>query len=511
MSKIEVTNSAIRINNYEFGDCPRLENYFRIYNPVTHSYYYMGLYYDSDNKILYLPRGIDIWHVESLIGEQAEVLVDKCYKFQRFNDIYIKTLPRDDIQKQALRFTVGAGEYRNTATKSQLCVNLPTGKGKTYITIATLAYFSIRGIVITKAVSWLEQWKERTLEYTNMNPKEICIISGSNHIHRLMNMSNEQIKMYKLFLVTHDTLQSYASSYGWEKVGEFMKKMKIGIKIYDEAHLNFDNMCMIDFYTNVYKTYYLTATPAKSAEKENMIYQLTFKNVPSIDLFDPELDPHTAYWAISFNSNPTPMDISSCKNAYGLDRNAYTNYVVNKQEFYQIFSVVLDIALKKTNNPGEKFMIYIGTNEAIRKVKGWIVENYPELEPYIGIYTSVVSPEEKQEALTKRIIFTTTKSAAAAVDIKGLKLTVVIAEPFKSEVITKQLLGRTRDANTLCIEVVDRGFAQLQRYYHAKLPVFKKYATSCSVIKLTNQELNNKYNKIQEIRSNPRRIFTKIE
>ena len=84
MSKIEVTNSAIRINNYEFGDCPRLENYFRIYNPVTHSYYYMGLYYDSENKILYLPRGIDIWHVESLIGETAEILVDKCYKFQRF-------------------------------------------------------------------------------------------------------------------------------------------------------------------------------------------------------------------------------------------------------------------------------------------------------------------------------------------------------------------------------------------------------------------------------------------
>ena len=185
--------------------------------------------------------------------------------------------------------------------------------------------------------------------------------------------------------------------------------------------------------------------------------------------------------------------------------------MVQKPEFYKIFRVVLDIALKKTNNPGEKFMVYIGTNEAIRKVKDWLINNYPELEPYIGIYTSVVSPEEKQDALTKRIIFTTTKSAAAAVDIKGLKLTVVIAEPFKSEVITKQLLGRTRDANTLCIEIVDRGFAQLQRYYHSKLPVFKKYATSCSVIKLTNQELNNKSDKIEEIRTNPRRIFTKIE
>ena len=46
-----------------------------------------------------------------------------------------------------------------------------------------------------------------------------------------------------------------------------------------------------------------------------------FKNVPQIDLFDEETDPHTRYTAIKFSSNPSAIEMSSCKNQYGLDRN----------------------------------------------------------------------------------------------------------------------------------------------------------------------------------------------
>jgi len=514
MNKIEVTNSAVIINNYEFGDSTQLENNFKLYNPVTHSFYYMGIYYDKKNKKLYLPRGIDIWFVEKCLNADATILENKCYKYQCFNDIYIKTLPRDEVQKEALRFSVGQGEYRYTALKSQLSINLPTGKGKTYITIATLAYFSIRGIVITDTVDWLKQWKNRTVEYTNINEKDICIIEGSKTIFRLLNLTEDKLKRYKLFLVTHDTLQSYGSTYGWEKVGELFEYLKIGIKIYDEAHLDFDNICMIDFFTNVYKTYYLTATPAKSNQRENQIYQAAFKNVPAIDLFDEENDPHTAYFAIMYNSNPLPQDISNCRNnTYGMDRNKYTNYVVKQPEFYKLLTVIMNMGIKRTKLPGDKFMLYIGTNNAIMTVYQWLIENFQELENDIGIYTSIVSQEDKQLALSKRIILTTTKSAGAAIDIKGLKMTVVLAEPFKSEVIARQLLGRTRDNDTICIECVDKGFTHCRNYYYAKKPIYKKYATSCSEINLSMPELHAKYKDIMEERNKPNliRLFNKID
>ena len=85
-SKIVVTNTAIIINNYDVGDCPQIENCFKVFEPTTHSYYYMGMHYNKDNKRLYLPRGIDIWYVEKLFGENADILVNKYDKYHIYHD-----------------------------------------------------------------------------------------------------------------------------------------------------------------------------------------------------------------------------------------------------------------------------------------------------------------------------------------------------------------------------------------------------------------------------------------
>ena len=120
MSKIIVKNSCVVIEDYELGQCTRLENMFRMYNMVTHQHYYIAMYYDNENKRLFLPRGIDIWKVEKLLGTEAVVEKNMYNEFDRYDDIMIKYLPRDEVQKEALRFTLGKDEYRSTETKSQL-------------------------------------------------------------------------------------------------------------------------------------------------------------------------------------------------------------------------------------------------------------------------------------------------------------------------------------------------------------------------------------------------------
>lgn len=495
MSTIVVKNTSIQIKDYEFGSCQKLENYFLMFNPTTHQYYHVGIYYDNENKILYLPRGIDIYFVEELLGTKAVVEKNKYNDYDVYNNIYIKSLPRDDIQKEALRFTIGKDEYGDTRSKSQLQVNLYTGKGKTYISIATSAYFGIKSIIITSQSSWLNQWREKIKEYTDTTDKEIYNIEGSGCIYRLLTKKPEELKAIKYFTVTHSTLKSYGDSHGWDKVGELFKYLRIGLKFYDEAHLNFDNMMMIDYFTNVYKTYYLSATSLRSNQYENNIYQLAFKNVLAIDLFDPEHDPHTEYIGIIYNSKPSPQQISLCKNQYGLDRNKYTNLIVKNDNFYKVLTIIMELIDERVGR-WEKCLVYIGTNKAIVEVYNWIVENYPEYYNNIGIYTSIVSDEEKIEALSKRLILSTTKSAGAAVDIAGLKMTVVLAEPFKSEVLARQTLGRTRDDNTIYIEVVDKGFIQCRRYYNYKKPIFSKYATECTEVQIGDLELSNRYDKI---------------
>ena len=500
MSKIDVYNTCIIINDYKFGDCPTLENYFKIKVPITNKYWdykYFGLFYDDDSKKLYIPRGIDVWLVEKLIGEEANVHVNDYTKYEKYNDFKINSLPRDDEQKKALRFMLGKGEYRHTATKSQLSVNLNTGKGKTYLAISTIAFSGIKSIIIMYSDNLIKQWKKEILKYTNLTNKQICIIEGSGSIYRLLNKGHDDSVIY---LVTHGTLRSYGERNGWDKVGELFEYLKVGIKIFDEAHQNFENILMIDYFTNVYKTYYLTATSLRSSDEENRVYQLSFKNVPSIDLFNKLSDPHTVYTAIKFNSKPTAVEKSNCKNKYGLDRNKYTNYLVNKPIFYKVLYILMNIIINRTLTGG-KCLIYIGTNHAIEKVYNWICETYPELYGQVGILSTLVCEEERQASLSKRIILATTKSAGAGLDIKGLKLTVVLAEPFKSEILARQTLGRTRDADTEYIEMVDIGFPQCSKYYSHKKSIFLKYALYCREIYLKSDYIESKSSELIAIKN----------
>lgn len=502
MSKIDVYNTAIVINDYDFGDYPTLENYFKIRVPVTKTYStyrYFGLHYDEENKKLYLPRGIDIWLVEKIIGEEANVHVNKYVKYDKYDGFKIKNLPRDDVQKKALRFMLGKEEYRHVAGKSQLSVNLNTGKGKTYLAISTIVFSGMKSMIIMYSENLIQQWRNEILKYTNLKPKQVCVIDGSGSVHRLMAKNNNDAVIY---LVTHGTLKSYGDRNGWDKVGELFEYLKIGIKIFDEAHQNFENMMMIDYYTNVYRTYYLTATSLRSSDDENRVYQLSFKNVPSIDLFNQDEDPHTVYTAIKFNSNPTAIEKSNCKNQYGLDRNKYTNYLVDKPVFYQVLTILMNIILKRTAYGG-KCLIYIGTNSAIEKVYNWMMSNYPELYNNIGILSTLADEKHRRLAVNKRIILATTKSAGAGLDIKGLKLTIVLAEPFKSEILARQTLGRTRDNDTEYIEMVDMGFPQCSRYYLQKKHVFLKYALSCREIVMKKDYIDHKSSELRVIRNTP--------
>jgi rRNA pseudouridine-1189 N-methylase Emg1 (Nep1/Mra1 family) len=270
----------------------------------------------------------------------------------------------------------------------------------------------------------------------------------------------------------------------------------IGLKIIDEAHTNFENMLMLDFYTNVYKSYYVTATPKRSNKSENRIYQLFMKNIPDIDLFNSESDPHTDYIAIKWSSRPSPYIVSNCTNRYGLDRNKYIDYVTKNDNFYKMMYIVMDMVLKCKG----RVLMYIGTNEGILRVYKFIGTNYPELLGDIGIFTSLLDKEHKLLERNKKLLLSTTKSAGLGEHIEGLKMTIVVAEPFRSEVLARQSLGRTRDKDTTYIELVDLGFNAIKNFYYAKIPIFNKYALSTSDIYIDSYELENRYRRLKEER-----------
>jgi hypothetical protein len=213
-------------------------------------------------------------------------------------------------------------------------------------------------------------------------------------------------------------------------------------------------------------------------------------------LFNEDTDPRTHYVALLYNSHPSEIEVNKCNNrrAQCFDVNAYCRYASSNLTFYKILRIVLEEIFMRG-----KALIYVGLNEAILKIKEWIIYNYPWLKSQVGIYTSIIPKDQKEDEKNKMIILTTTRSAGAALDIKGLKVTVILSEVFKSKVTARQALGRTRDRDTMCIECVDVGFSAAEACYRSKIPVMQKYALDTETIFMDDEMIDSR---IKEIEAN---------
>ena len=489
-AKILIKHSRIEINNYDIGDAPRLEYMFSVWDPIYHASFPKCIEYDKDAKKLILPRGMNINQLKSTF--MYEPVVDKkCDQYVDSDPIPIKYLAKDNRQLEILKFILGEDKYKYTRSKSQLSVNSTTGSGKTFVTVAAICYTGARAIIITSSTNWLEQWKDRILEYTNLTEKDIYMIVGKPQLDKLFARNNPLD--YQIFLASHSTIKSFGDKNGWDKVEELFKFLKVSLKVFDEAHLYIDNMSKIDFHSNTKKTLYLTATPERSNKEEDLIYKEYFRTVPSIDLFDEQNDPHVNYISMLFKSHPSPMDVKNySRGQFQFDRNIYTSYLVKRPNFLKLVSVLIEMTLPING----KVLIYIGTNDAILYVYNYIIQEFDFLANYIGIYTSITPPEQKEIALTKKYILSTTKSCGAASDIRDLAVTIVLAEPFKSSVLARQTLGRCRADNTLYIDCTDISCYRTKIYNKQKKNIFLQYAKSCKEVFMDDDELDTRAKEI---------------
>jgi len=483
--KIVVYNNKVVVNNYSYGDFPGLDSSFEVFDPITHTYKTIAAEYDRKAMTLTLPRGMDIPYLEKMLGYNA--FYDNSYiqPKNNINQILVKYPPKDTKQSEAISFLSGTGNYKFTKTYGQLFLALDTGAGKTYLGIVYTALLNLKTIIITTSNQWLSQWRTRFIEHTNILSSEIHSINGSMDINNLLEKPDTVYDKYKVYTVTHATLLSYANAYGWGSIDTLFRKLGIGLKIIDEAHLNFDNIYHIDYASSVYRTLYLTATPVRGEYNENRIYQIYFKNIPMLDLFDPDNDPHTHYISLRYKSNMSLSDINRCQSIHGFNKQTYCDLLMYYENFDFISRIVMDMIYKI---PGRK-MLFFATNNAIVFFYKWLIYNFPEIQNDIGIFTSINS--DKQSALQKTYILTTSKSAGAAVDIPELMVCVNMAEPTKSPPQNKQRFGRTRAYNSYYIDVVDVSLKVISNYYKASYAMFEKYAIDIKDVVFNQAQLKN--------------------
>lgn len=472
--KIVLYNTRIDIHGYEIGDCEELERSLCVWNKACFRLEPRGLHYKEEEKILSIPRGVDVNYVKNKL--KLPVYTDDNYnKFDRMK-LRLKAEPRDDIQRKSLAFLTGEGNFRYTKEYSQLSLNLDTGDGKTYCVIAATCLLGMKTIIITHTENIKEQWHESLIKFTNIDPRRICELNGTKKMEDILI---EEANAYDVYLVNHGTIQSYVKKHGWDSLNRFFEVAKIGIKVFDEAHLHFKSILNVDLNTNVCKTFYITATFERTDVNEDKVFHLCFKNIAKYGYETRgEKRKHIKYIAVKFNSKPNMEDQMSIKTRMGFNRHAYMDYQMDKGIIFDVIKYVMDTFAKVEG----KCLILSSKIESAETLRDLVKEWYPDRT--IGIYHSKIPKNEKDGIKGYDIISSTPQSCGTGFDVPKLRYNIML-EPYNATITANQVCGRLREIPgeyTYHIELIDIGFPKVKDMYRKRLKVFKEKCYSVSEV-----------------------------
>ena len=263
---LDIYNTHMELYPYKKDDYPIIEDMYMIEDKYSHTIVPCGFMIE-DGK-LFLPRGTPISKIERLTGCTVNFIKesDPVEPMDRHHHSLYD--PRNKIQEESIAFL--------KEDERQQALNLKTGYGKTFAVAYASSDLAERTIIITPNNSLKQQWIKTYREMFGYRPRDMMDIAGSDVMEMIMADALKQVDVY---FVNHQTLRSYLNNHNGFMLHKFFKKIAVGIKVYDEAHMEFANILTIDSFSNTNRTWYLTATFDRSSKKESRCFKLAFSSV----------------------------------------------------------------------------------------------------------------------------------------------------------------------------------------------------------------------------------------
>lgn len=448
--KFTVYNTHMELHPYNKGDYPEIEEIYTAVDPFTMDFIPCG--YIIENKTLFLPRGTPIHYVEKATKTRASI----SRKSDPQEDMHVKHYPtvepRDELQEETINFLLQPDH--------QLSVNLVTGFGKSFVVAYSIMMLNKRAIIITPDDGLKHQWIKTFEEMMDVSSDDILDISSSDTMKAILN-GELNVDNVDVFFVNHQTLRSFFVRYGPMAFKTFFRKIKVGIKVYDEAHKEFHNILLIDAYTNTDRTWYITATFDRSDKTESKCFRTAFNSVIQFGGEESRKvsPPHTIYHVVNVNSQISVQNRKKVMGWNGMTGASYGRYAFENNPKDTVTKTIIELIEKLEGMEG-KILVLVPLIDAVDSVAAKLQERFPD--KIVSVYHSKVPKEEKADAFDADIIVSTLKSCGTGKDIKGLR-TVINTEALASKVNAEQMIGRLRpykDKNgkqldTLFFDIVD--------------------------------------------------------
>lgn len=456
--QVKVYNTRIEISPYHRGEIWALEKKWSAWVSMGKHGYYNPIAYVIHDSTLLIPRGMDLMTLKNLTGV-SPTFIDAAVTPMNMKYKYHVTLPpRNNDQIQAIDFLLSKNRFERNWNRSQFALKADTGIGKTYCSIHAMISMEVKTLVITHNVDIKNQWRAEILKCTTLKDKDIKDIDGWDALEEFYLHGDSE--NHDVYLTTHSSIIGYANNneQGWLRFGQILENLGIGLKIIDEVHLFFHNTVMIDLFTNIKKTFYLTATFNRSDLKEGAVFRAAFANTLQFGS-QLKIPKHTnyAYWV--FNSYPDSMQRREIKTVKGLSSSLYGDYSFGKDDYHCLERAII-LALDHALTMEGRVLLVVPKIENMEYMLKIVKERYPSISS--GTINSKHTKKENAEVKEHaRIIIGTIRGTGTGSDIKQLR-SIIVADIFSSNELAKQLIGRLRpygkDVETYVYELVNEGF-----------------------------------------------------
>ena len=462
----------IAICGYKLGDNREFEKSLSTFDEIYWKYKPIGFYYIKELKELRINRGYDIKRLREYFPNYEMKVDNDAYPYKE-NKIVLKAKPKDDFQRIALTFMAGEGQYKANKNYTQIMISAATGSGKTYMGTAITCYHQSRCIVFVPIAKLLPQWKESFLNFTDLKEDEILLVQGSDTCKKILKGKYDKVKVF-IFMV--DTIASFVNRYGPLKTIELLRATHAYLKIVDEVHLDIKAISMLEAVSNFRMNYYLSASPGRTASKENWIFKTLFFNVPQFGAnFKKDNEKHLNVIIKYYSFVPDQQQLKKMINPRKkwLNVKAYEDQLFNapdtqRENFEQSLLHMLRWA-KEQLGEENKILIFCGTIAGTEYLYSQAVKVFDQ-DLVSRYYGSMPSKEEKEQALQAKVICATVTSLGTGTDIKGLQFCFNTCT-YSSKIEAIQVSGRLRklpDKPVAYVEFVNIGWYKTVKQYEKR-------------------------------------------
>jgi superfamily II DNA or RNA helicase len=356
----------------------------------------------------------------------------------------------------------------------------------TFCTGYAIGLFGAKALIIMHRDTLRGQWSKSLYDLNGFPRDRVHEITSSEEFESICY--NRHNFDYDIYLMTHATFKAGVKRVGDTKlVSDFTRNLGIGVKVIDEAHLEFKDTLLMDFLFNVRRNIYLTATDGRSQRSENTIFKHVFSNATFYKKKEEHgnhPDKWVEYITIQVNTH-VPISIYRYRvnGGKGMSAVSYGKWVIQRDKKQTHFKVCKELLREiYTNEPTAKVIVFMPLIELCNECALFLNDlNYDESFKYDLTIRTINSHNTKAVNETNKgadVIVTTIQSLGTGLDIKGIT-DIICCSPFVSKITAQQVFWRIRYIDKKChyYDIIDTSVQTDIFWWRSRSKMLKSMAT----------------------------------